>query len=385
MKHNVFVSALLGSSLILLALSSCASSPKPVAPETTEEPVAQTAPQEQAPEQPAPEVIDPSKIPPDQAAESALAEAKARAEKARKQAFDLEAPSVFADDWAKAEALFLTGRDKAQVKTMLSYQEAAEAYNGAADSYDALALKSLPLYAEARRKEIEKARSEALLAGAANLAPDQLASADLVADTAQSQYDGGDYYAAAASAQEARIRYIAIKTALDAYAIQREIDQRGFAQYDSGNYALALQSLQGAQASYDSGAINAAQNRAEEALLRFRLALNKGKEMNASGRGQAAQAERQAAQDLKAHVAVKSDFEKALAVYNEAERAFKAEQYDQAAELYAQAQEQFAEVKTIAAEKRAKALEAMQAAEQKITATEDAAKKADTVLEGGSR
>jgi hydrogenase maturation factor HypE len=107
--------------------------------------------------------------------------------------------------------------------------------------------------------------------------------------------------------------------------------------------------------------------------------------MNASGRCEAASAERQAAQDLKANVAVKSDFERAQAVYAEAEQAFKAEKYDDAADLFAQAESLFADVKNVAAEKRARALEAMQNAQQKISATEDAAKKADAVLEGGSR
>lgn len=384
MKHKVFVSALVGASLTLLVLSSCASGPKPAAP-TTEEPVAQTEPAKPAPEEKPVEVTDPSKLPPDQAAETALAAAVARAEKSRKQAFDLEVPDTFAEDWKKAEALFMTGRDTAQVKTQLSYTEAAKAYNDAADAYDALALKALPLYAEARRQEIVKARADAVKAGADQLLPEQLAAADRVADRAQAEFDAGNYYTAAATAQEARSRYIILKTGLDAYAVQQEIDRRDFAKYDAGNYSLAQQKLQTSQEAYDAGDIASAQNNAEEALLRFRLALNKGREMNASGRGQAALAEQQAAQDLKAQVAVKSDFERAQALYNEAEQAFKAEQYDDAADMYTQAEALFADVKNVAAEKRARALEALQAAQQKISATEDAAKKADTVLEGGSR
>lgn len=385
MKHKVFVSVLVVASLALLGLSSCASGPKPTAQMPQEEPTTPTETVQPGVEQKQPEVTDPSKLPPDQASEAALAAAVARAEKSRKQAFDLEVPATFADDWKKAEALFMTGREKAQVKTQLSYTEATQAYTSAADAYDELAMKALPLYAEARRQEIVKARADAVNAGADQLVPDQLAAADTVADTAQAQFNSGEYYTAAASAQEARTRYIILKTGLDAYAVQQEIDRRDFAKYDAGNYSLAQQKLQAAQAAYDAGDINAAQNNAEEALLRFRLALNKGREMNASGRGEAASAERQAAQDLKANVAVKSDFERAQAVYAEAEQAFKAEKYDDAADLFAQAESLFADAKNVAAEKRARALEALQNAQQKITATEDAAKKADAVLEGGSR
>ena len=165
---------------------------------------------------------------------------------------------------------------------------------------------------------------------------------------------------------------------------QRQVFREAL-QRDNAKLQSLDQKLQAAQETYDAGDINASQNNAEEALLRFRLALNKGREMNASGRGEAASAERQAAQDLKANVAVKSDFERAQAVYAEAEQAFKAEKYDDAADLFAQAESLFADVKNVAAEKRARALEAMQNAQQKISATEDAAKKADAVLEGGSR
>ncbi|AEJ18598.1 hypothetical protein [Gracilinema caldarium] len=384
MKHKLFVSALLGVSLILMGLISCSSGPKPAA-STIEEPGVQTETPKTTADEKASESSDPSKLPPDQAAESALAEAVARAEKSRKQAFDLEAPTTFAEDWKKAEDFFLMGREKAQVKTQLSYSEAITAYTKATDAYDELALKALPLYAEARRQEMAKARADAVKAGADQLLPEQLAVADKVADKAKTQYEGGDYYTAAAAAQEARTRYLILKTGLEAYSVQEEIDRRDFAKYDAGNYSLAEQKLQASHQAYDAGDISPAQNNAEEALLRFRLVLNKGREMNASSRSQAAQAERQAAQDLKANVAVKSDFERAQAVFADAEQAFKAEKYDEAADLYAEAETLFADVKTVAAEKRAQALEAMQAAQQKITATEDAAKKADTVLEGGSR
>jgi hypothetical protein len=379
MKHKLFVSALLGTSLILIGLTSCASGPKPAAP-TTEEPGVQAETT-----QPTSEISDPSKMPPDPVTESSLAEALARAEKSRKQAFDLDAPAAFAEDWKKAEDFFLAGREKAQVKTQLSYSEAIKAYTNAADAYDELARKALPIYAEARRKELEKARADAVKAGAERLLPAQLAAADKVADTAQNQFESGDYYTAIATAQEARTRYIILKTGLDALSVQQEIDRRDFAQYDASNYSLAEQKLQASQQAYDAGDVSTAQNNAEEALLRYRLVLNKGREMYASGRSKSALAERQAAQDLKANVAVKSDFERAQVVFTDAEQAFKAEKYDEAADLYAQAEALFAEVKTVAAEKRAKALETMQAAQQKITATEDAAKKADTVLEGGSR
>ncbi|MFQ3547032.1 MAG: hypothetical protein SNJ56_01740 [Termitinemataceae bacterium] len=382
MKHRVFVSALMGTVTVLWLLSSCASGPKP-SPETEEPPV-QVA-EETVPAEKSPEITDQTTLPPDQETENRLAEAAARAEKSRKQAFDLEVPTTFAEEWKNAEAYFLSGREKAKVKTMASYQEATNAYFKAADAYDELALKALPLYAQARRNELLSAREAAVNAGAELLLPSQLAAADAVADKAQAQFDAGDYYGAADSVQEARTRYIVIKTAIDAYRVQQEIEQRDFAQYDAGNYALAQEKLSQAEKTYEEGDITASRNYAEEALLRFRLALNKGKEMNATGREQRANLERQAAQDLKANVAVKADFDAAMDTLRQAQIAFKAEKYDDAAELFKQAEQQFAAVKDVAADKRSKALEVLQQAQKKIESTQEAAKQADAVLEGGVR
>ncbi len=218
-----------------------------------------------------------------------------------------------------------------------------------------------------------------------DLSPERLAVADAVAAEAQGKYESGDYYGAAESAAEARARYLVLKTGSDSYAVKSEIDRRDFAPYDPGNYTLAGEKLDKALVDYDQGAVDAAQDASEESLLRYNLALGKGREMNASGRGKNAAEERRAAQDLKANVAVKTGYEEAAVVFAEADDAFKAERFDESAELYAEAESLFSIVRATAAEKRRRAEDALLRAQQKMSESEQNAKEAETVLQGGTR
>ncbi len=379
MKQKMFCMLPIGI-LVLSLIVSCAGAPKPTPPEegpSVEQPAEQPSVVEEKP--------DLTKLPPDQETEAALNQAKARAEKSRKQAFDIDGPKYFAEDWKAAEALYGAAQKGASQKTMASYTEAIKNYNASADAYDGIANRSLPLYAQERRSEIEVARSQAIKAGAAELLPDQLAVADEVANSAQEQYEAADYYTAAASAQEALNRYITLKTGLDAYAVKSEIDDKNFAPYDPGNYSIADQKLDSALNNYDAGNIKAAQDAAEEALLRFRLALKKGKEMYATSRQNSATTAQKEALTLKAQVAVKAEYDAANEIYQKANAAFKVEQYDEAAQLYEQAEQQFVQVRDIAAAKRKKAEDAMQQAEQQITVSQKTAKEAEAILQGGAR
>lgn len=384
MKRKIVMNLAWGAFILLFA-ASCAGSPKPVEPAPVE-PTAQAPVETPPPVETKPvETTDPSKTPPDQAATDALNAAQARAEKSRKQAFDIQAPSYAPAEWKAAEALFLQARDAAAQKNMAAYAEAAKWYDQAAAAYDAAAQKSLPEYAADRRDEIGKARSAALGAGVQDLSPERLAAADQVAADAQGKYDAGDYYGAAESASEARARYLVLKTGSDSYAVKSEIDRRDFARYDPGNYTLAGEKLDKALVGYDAGDIDASADASEESLLRYNLALGKGRELNASGRGENAAEERQAAQDLKANVAVKAGFEDAAAVFAEADAAFKAERFDESAELYAEAESLFSIVRATAAEKRQRAEEALLKAQRKMSESENTAKEADAVLQGGTR
>jgi hypothetical protein len=97
----------------------------------------------------------------------------------------------------------------------------------------------------------------------------------------------------------------------------------------------------------------------------------------------AADTERQKALGLKANVAVKPEFDAALAIYNQAESSVRAENYTEAVSLYGQSEAQFIVVGRTAEEKRREAEQVIREAEEKILESEENAKKAELILEGG--
>lgn len=314
--------------------------------------------------------------------EEALAKEKARAETERKQAFDLESSSMLADEWKAAEAVYLRARQEDQAKT---YPQALASFTEAADAYRAVAEKVLPRFVEARRADIIKARADAVAAGADRLSADRLAVADADADRSVRLYEEADYYGAYDAWSAARSRYVILSIGSKAYVVKTSIDDRGFAAYDPGNYAKASEKLEAALATYDDGELEDARNASEESLLRFNLALAKGRELYAVDRGNAAALQREAALSLKADVAVKNDFEAAAKTKADAEAAFKAEKYEEAAALYADSENRFLSARELAAEKRKRALEAMEAAARRQAESRRAAEDADAVIEGGTR
>jgi hypothetical protein len=317
-----------------------------------------------------------------------LANARKRAETARKQAFDLQAQSTLPVEWKVAESAFLRGRDgvaAAEGGKIEAYPDALKAYVEAGDAFESLIKNALPLFADALRAEIAKARADAVSAGAGDLSPDRLDAADKDAADALSLYQTDDFYGAYEAGKNARDRYYALATGARAQKVKAEIDRRGFAAYDSGNYIRATDRLQNALTAFDEGKVAASLDAAEEALLRFKLALAKGSELYAGERGKAAVAQKAAAMDLKAQVAVKVDYEVAADKLSQADASFKAGKWDDAADLYGEAEKSFAVVTEAAAQKRAAAEKALEDAKLRMEESERTARDADAVIEGVPR
>lgn len=373
----------LGAVVLALFAASCAGAPKPPAEEAP--PVEQPAAPEPAPAEPAAPAQPAEEV--DPATESALQAARERAEASRKQAFDLGAPAAFPDPWKAAEASFLDGRDKEAKLSRTDpagYRAATAAYVAAADAYDELSRKTLPLFAEARRQDLAKAREAAVAARAPEYTPDRFAAADAAADSAGEALASEAYRDAYAAWAAARDRYLALAAGAGAWGTKAVIDERDMAGFDAGNYATAGEKLSVAMGSYDAGDIAKARDAAEEAYLRYKLALAKGLELYATGRGKAADGEKQAALALKANVAVKDQFEAASAVYEQGRAAFGRESYEEAASSFDEAEFLFATAKEKAAAKRRAAEAAMAEAERRMAESERVAKDADTAIGGGN-
>jgi hypothetical protein len=329
-------------------------------------------------------VSDPNAAPADQASLDALDAARARAENARKQAQNLEGQNYFPEDWNAAETGYRAAGE-GPASTVGEARDTAAKYAATAAAYDEIARKSLPLYAWAREVEIIQARTDAINAGIEEVSPERLAAADAVVREAQLLYEGENYYAAADEAFRAVDSFRALAAGAVAYKTWQEIENYDFGKYNRGDYVLVEQAGLQAVEDYDGGRFAEARREAEEVMRRLDRILYTGWESFAVERKAAADRERQAALGLKANVAVRNEFNAALAVYNQGESSIRARNYDIAANMYAQSESMFSLAKTSAELKRRAAEEAVKAAEQKLVESDTAAQNAEKILEGGTR
>jgi hypothetical protein len=380
MRNNLFSGIFVGIFISLLVFS-CGGAPPPV----------KEAPQEQKP--PAPVVVDPDREPPDQAALDNLQKALSRVETSRKQALDIDSPGYFSPEWDAAEGQFASARENAKEGTLGDVKNTIALYNAAAENYDTLARECLPLYYQDLSEEILQARDETIGAGIRGISPARLETADKFVDQALEFYEAGEtanagaenYYAAAEAAFGALARYHALSTGVQAYRLREEIRKRGFTQYDSGNYELADESMISGIAAYDRGETEAANNNAEEALLRYTLVMNQGWLSFAGDLRASAEAARRKALSAKANVAVKQEFSNADGIYTRGNAAYNAQDYAGSSEYFSQVIPLFLTAAENAEAKRVVAEEAISTAETRVSKSEETARQAEIILQGGTQ
>jgi hypothetical protein len=374
--------------VVFLAVLSCGGAPPPA--ETP--PPAPPA----APPQSAPPAADPDAGPPDQAALEDLQKALARAETSRKQALDIEAPNYLAPEWEAAEGQYAEARNNAGDATLGEVKKTIALYEAAAETYDNLARQCVPLFYEDLSDEILQARSGAIDGGIRELSPDRLEAADLRIDEALDRYEAGNaagtsggaaenYYASADAAFDALDRYRALILGVRSYQLGEEIEERGFADFDPENYGLAEEALDNGIAAYDGGDTATALAQAEEAFLRYSLVMNEGWLGYAGGLKLSAETERRNALEAKANMAVRKDFDTADGLYTRGTAAYNAKDYAASAEYFSQAIPLLSNAVKIAEQKRVIAEDAIQTAETRISQSEETAREAETVLQGGAQ
>jgi hypothetical protein len=286
--------------------------------------------------------------------QDSLIKARDRALAERARALDFESDSYFPGEWQAAEAGYVAARGL-QHNTAAGVRQAAGEYSASADAFRGLFIRALPLFFQARNNEIGTARDGALAAGLDQTFPGCLPLADQTALAAMGQFEAGDYYAARDSAAQALAKYQVLRIAADAWLLRREILDRGFTSYGIEHFDIAGETLTLAVAAYLAGDVAAAHSGAEEALLRFALALRSGWAEYSVHLGSRARVERQTALDSKAHIAVKEIFDKSETVFRQAADSFAGEYYEFAARRYIEAARMFAEASTLAGEKQRKA------------------------------
>jgi len=299
-------------------------------------------------------------------------EAKDKADQARKQAMDFDTNTYFPSEWAEAEKQYSSATDDAS-------------YNTAADGYNALFKRAIPLYAQAKEDEMMAVREELISTGFTDVFPQYLKNADDLALAAQDKYNSGDYYGAKDAASNALNEYQTLLTGAKTYVTRQEIINRGFTNYDADNFIKADDTAKAAIDAYDAGDKKTAIANAEEALLRYNLVLSNGWTVYSSERKEAASKERELAIADKANIASRETFRKGEALLDDANGLYADGKYSDAALAFVDAEANYAIARKETEEKRKKAEEAIRIAGEKIGESNETAIEAEKIIEGGSK
>jgi len=331
-------------------LAACATKP-PAAPEPEPQIVA-----------PVPEPVkepEPGKAP--EIAREELDALHGRVLALRKDAFELGLKDLMSKEYAEAEKHYLSG------KTALDADNrpvAKSELSTAEPLFAELVAKGGAMVARTRQSDAAAARKRALGMDAQTLSPDALAVADAALASADAALAAGDFKAAIASYGLAISAFDAVEKRSSALTVKATVDALGYGPLDSGNYATAGQKLAAVDKLLGKEP-KAAQDAAEESLLRYRLVLAKGWELTAGGKRDAAQKYKLEAEGIKAQVAVKAEYAEAKTLWDEGLSVFAKGNHEASAPLFAQAELLFAAVYDKAAAKRAAAEAAIKAAASK--------------------
>jgi hypothetical protein len=354
-------------------LASCATKPKTPAPEPVVPPVVTTPVQPEPTPEVAPAISQ-------EELDGLLAEAK----ELKKKAFDLKLFEVLPDDYKAAEALYAKG---AQAYADKDAPAAKEGLGNAISAYKDLISRGIVAIAAAKRKEAEDMRNIAAKAGADSSQSERFGAGDDSFQTAATLMDDSKAEEAIPGFEAAKLYFeLAWKRAI-ASELRQSIDDKDFAKWDSGNFQLAdnkFQAEDGFWASEDVKDRASGVDALDEAILRFNLVIQKGREMTVATIKGKTDESRQRAEDIKANVAVKDQYDAAQALYNEGSGDLAAKEYETAADTFDRSGAGFDEAYQAAAVKKAKADKAMKAADEATAESLRKAEEADPLLQSTS-
>jgi hypothetical protein len=348
-------------------LASCASKPK------TPEP-------EKAPEQPTttqPAAVEPAKS---AVSQEDLDKLLAEAKELKKKAFDLKLFEVLPDDYKAADALLAGGQKAYDDKKA---DEAKKGLESAISAYKDLIAKGVIEIAQQRRKEAEELKALAVKAEADSSQAERFGAGEEAFKAADALLEASKAEESIPGFVSAKLYYELAWKRAQAAGLRQGIEDKGYAQWDSGNFQLAEEKYQAEDGFWSSGkeADRASGVDAlDEAILRFNLVVQKGKEYEVAAVKQKTDEEKQRSEAIKADVAAKDEYESALKLYQDGDSQLAAKEYDAASDAYGRSGSGFSDAYKIAAEKRAKAEAAMKAASEATAESKRKAEEADPLL-----
>jgi hypothetical protein len=308
----------------------------------------------------------------------------AEAKELKKKAFDLKLFEVLPDDYKAADALYAKAAQSYEDKDIPA---AKEGLGAAISAYKDVISRGIIEIAAAKKKEAEDMKGSAAKAGADSTQSERFDAGDKSFQAATALVDASKPEEAIPVFETAKLYYeLAWKRAV-ASELKAQIEDKDFAKWDSGNFQLAdnkFQSEDGFWASEKNEDRASGVDALDEAILRFNLVIQKGREMGVSAVKDKTDESKQRSEDIKANVAVKDLYDSAQGIYSEGDDQLRHKEYEAAADAYARAGAGFDEAYQAAADKRAKAVEAMNSADEATAESQRKAEEADPLLQSTS-
>jgi len=312
---------------------------------------------------------------------AAPAAEQAEALELRKKCVEYGLNESMKDDFIAAQEFYTRGMENYDKDNALS----ASSYKEASARYRALLDKGLASIVEAEKGKASTMKETAVLQGADQDSPDQMASGDAAFADAEKK----------ASAKDPEGAIIGYRAALIAYEIGYErsrainardlIDEKDWSQYDPGNYELAGQKLAECDAQFAAnpqGSLDAVQ----ESLLRYNLVLKKGWEYALGESRSQSEEEKQKADGIKSDKAAPDEYAQAQSAYEDAIGYESEERYEEANTAYQLAKDKFVQVYATAKGKMDNADGALESLRAKRERSKRAAEEGDAVLgKGGAK
>ncbi|MCL2380587.1 MAG: hypothetical protein FWC64_03215 [Treponema sp.] len=302
------------------------------------------------------------------AALETLEEAAARAAAARQLALDFDGPVLFPSEWDAADSLYAYAEEQRTTEPYVEIRQSAERYTIAAEALEALAARAIAQSFENMERDLVSARAAAVNAGAPARSPDFLLQADNAVYSARELYEAGDFHAARDASVNALAMYGAIETGLRALSVREQVQEIAEAVVP-GLFSQADTVARDALARWDAGDFPGARAGAAMALVLY------------SRTG--ATAERQRALDIRANVAARQEFDSAQSLYTRADTAYRAQSMDEAGALFVQSAPLFGAAARLAYERQLIAEEALRLANERMAESDEIAREAERILEGG--
>jgi len=307
-----------------------------------------------------------------------------RAKELKKQAFDLRLYEILADDYKAADAMLAQGKEYYDAGNA---ESAKTELTSAIDAFESLIKRGLSELASVSKEEAEEQRAAAVGAGAEQKAADRLFAGDETYVEAESLAAETKTEDAVFRYERARLYYeLAYKRSI-ALSLMDTIREKDYARWDSGNFQLGEKKFNLEEtlwSSDDESKRSDGLDALDEAVLRFNLVIQKGRESVALAAKTNAEASKTRAEEIKADAAAREEYAEAAELLREAESLFQYKEYEEALAVYERAMSAFDRAYETAAEKRSRAAQALRAAQEAVEKSREKADSADPIVNTGA-